>query len=325
MFVFVNYFLHITVVKKRRRKTEQMGNFNINTFMGANHFPGAMELWEYINQECFTLKDTGLSQRVINHWDKEGLLPDSSRVEGQWRRFSFADFIWIKFVEELRMVGLPLPVIKHVREGLFSPLTGKQIGELYKEHPEVWEHLPDNEFKPLIVDLLQTTDWENTKDEQITPFHMLIIDTITKKQLLTIIVYTDGSWVIWSDEIAKIMEEDELESLRVNTHVSVCMMKLIKDFIKNDPDLEEVPKFKLFAEHELKLLETVHSGKYDSLRIRFKDKKKKPVELKKSVGIQLQLVDVLMNNEYQDITVRSSKGELITIHNTSITKSPNEQ
>lgn len=69
--------------------------------------------FSFLSEKQFTIKDTGIKYRVINHWSTQGLLQDSrTEHEAGWRKFSFIDVAWIQILLELRTFGLSLDKIK---------------------------------------------------------------------------------------------------------------------------------------------------------------------------------------------------------------------
>lgn len=78
---------------------------------------GHKELHELIRAKKYTVRDTDVSYRVINHWDEKGILPASFGDIGDgWRKFSLIEIVWLHVVKSLRDFGLSLDVIKQVRE-----------------------------------------------------------------------------------------------------------------------------------------------------------------------------------------------------------------
>ena len=84
--------------------------------------------------------ELGISARNINNWSDNGLLP-SNKKKG-WHRFSLTECIWLKIIQNLRELNLPLETIKQIKEDLFHKtdlehiLENKEIlglSEAYKE------------------------------------------------------------------------------------------------------------------------------------------------------------------------------------------------
>lgn len=86
---------------------------------------------EYINlltKKRFTIKDTDITYRVINHWSSLGLLDDARSGDGNgWRKFSVVDMTWLRILMELRKFGVPLEKIKVGHSSLKK--NGNQILE----------------------------------------------------------------------------------------------------------------------------------------------------------------------------------------------------
>ncbi len=272
---------------------------------------------EYITQEVFTTKDTEISQRVINHWDKEGLLPRQSKFEGQWRRFSFVDYLWIKFIEELRAIGMPLATIKHIKNGMFDPISSQTISELLKEHPEIIDNLPDDEFKPVLLELFKNKEYEKVNDQLgYSSFHMLVADIIGKKENTKVLVFQNGEWLLWNEKYLQQYHNEDLQKVNMETYVSVSVMNIIKNFISKDHKLELTPKLRLFEDHKMKLLEIINSGKYESLKVIPRNKELEAGEIPKKDNKWRKTIDLLMGNQYQEIQIKSSKGVIMKIQNT---------
>lgn len=45
---------------------------------------------------------TGVSYRLLNSWEREGLIPDTREGKGQWRRFTVHQFLGVMILAELR-------------------------------------------------------------------------------------------------------------------------------------------------------------------------------------------------------------------------------
>ena len=56
------------------------------------------------------------SARVLNHWEKEGVIGDLRDGGRGWRKYSQLDRIWIQLVQQLRAFGYPLVNIKQLKE-----------------------------------------------------------------------------------------------------------------------------------------------------------------------------------------------------------------
>jgi DNA-binding transcriptional MerR regulator len=79
------------------------------------------DLHKVIREKRYTVKDSDISYRVINHWDDKGLLPDGVQVdEEKWRKFSFIEIVWLEIIKELRSFGLSLECIVKIKDQTLS-------------------------------------------------------------------------------------------------------------------------------------------------------------------------------------------------------------
>ncbi len=63
-----------------------------------------------------------INSRLLNHWEKEGVINDT-RINGRgWRKYSPVEIMWLKVVERLRDFNYPLENIKDVKNKLLPQL-----------------------------------------------------------------------------------------------------------------------------------------------------------------------------------------------------------
>lgn len=74
-------------------------------------------LHKVMRDRRFTVGETDIAYRVINHWDQKGLLPMMS-LQGVWRKFTFVELVWLKAIEHLRILGVSLGVIAQVADNV---------------------------------------------------------------------------------------------------------------------------------------------------------------------------------------------------------------
>lgn len=73
---------------------------------------------EFYHSKKYRLKDEDISYRILNHWEKQGLL-SAYRPDGKgWRLYSLVDLVWLRVIYKLRMMGYPLEKISKVCEDL---------------------------------------------------------------------------------------------------------------------------------------------------------------------------------------------------------------
>ncbi len=70
-----------------------------------------------------------ITSRILNHWEKIGLI-DNDRPEGKgWRKFSKLDIVWMELIKELRNFGYSNDKILAVKKDLLSKSEDSSISE----------------------------------------------------------------------------------------------------------------------------------------------------------------------------------------------------
>lgn len=92
------------------------------------YFSKNNKLSEQLNERKHRLTDSAATYRIINYWEKEGLLTDSRTTVTGWRKYSLMDMAWIKLLAELRKFGYPIEGLKQLKSNLIEkhPLNGQE-------------------------------------------------------------------------------------------------------------------------------------------------------------------------------------------------------
>jgi hypothetical protein len=78
------------------------------------------KLRESLNDRKYTVKETSISYRVINHWGSNNILPEGVRDDSGWRKFNLIEIIWLHAVTQMRNFGLSLKKINVVRNSVMT-------------------------------------------------------------------------------------------------------------------------------------------------------------------------------------------------------------
>jgi DNA-binding transcriptional MerR regulator len=81
-----------------------------------NYLNKTNELSAKLNDKSKRISAEDVSYRIVNYWEKEGLLI-SDRVDGKgWRKYSLLDILWLQLLVELRKFGYPVESLKKLKE-----------------------------------------------------------------------------------------------------------------------------------------------------------------------------------------------------------------
>lgn len=85
--------------------------------------------WNFFNDKNWRISEKIVSYRLINYWEKKGLIPNTREENGGWRKYSLIDIIWIYIIKDLSSWGLKLEDILGIRKLLCSGYNQCEYGE----------------------------------------------------------------------------------------------------------------------------------------------------------------------------------------------------
>lgn len=289
----------------------------LDQFFGVKSLRKVNELYSQITQPIFTIKDAGLNSRTISHWDNLGLIGIHRQSNVDWRRFSFMDYVWVQIIQELRSIGVPLAMIEKAKETLLSTISLKWIFEAIKLHPEALDKLEGGQDKEALLKLLEPSELEKIDEStNVSTLLLLTVDCITNRIPISIIVFHDGLTIPWYENETNNYSDEVLRKKIYETHTVISLASVIKKFLLEPKSIFVLPQINIIEENEKQLLEIIHSGKYNSVTIHFKNNKMKSLELIKDQDVKRRIVDVIADGSYQDIIVKTHKGLVTKIQNT---------
>lgn len=86
---------------------------------------------EYFNKKQYRISDNVISYRLINHWEKIGLIHSNRGADNKgWRQYSLMDIVWLSIIVRLRKFGYNIHNIKQSRLVNFAQYDECEYGEL---------------------------------------------------------------------------------------------------------------------------------------------------------------------------------------------------
>ncbi len=101
-------------LKLMERKTNSV------SFDAYNKKDSFKKLRETLNERKYTVKETPVSYRVINHWGSNNILPEGVKDDGGWKKFNLIEVVWLYAASQMRDFGLSLEKISIVRNSVMD-------------------------------------------------------------------------------------------------------------------------------------------------------------------------------------------------------------
>ena len=259
------------------------------------------ELYELINKPKLLVSDTGVSYRLINHWDEKGMIRFSRASKEGDRKFSFVDFIWIKVVNELRALGLGLPIIQKIAGEVYETLPFKELMEGIAENMDSLDGLEGTE-KEEFINFIKSGEYKTVEmpDLGFNYLHILISEAIATRQAVSLIIFKDGEWFAFMKNKENQYPEELIYKKEFSSHISVSITEIIFQYIIEDYLSLYFRELHIFTPQEAKLLYYIKDENYKKVFVLFKSKKHEALEIKKSETAKEEIMKVIRAREYRE-------------------------
>ena len=237
--------------------------------------------YQRIHEPMFTLRDTGISSKLFQDWQKAGFWYQeyAPSEKKQWTRLNLEEFIWVKLIQQLRQLGVSTELILKVKEHLLAqfdlpsyleePMFKAKALEALDKQP-----LPEKDRK-VIKELVQSGEFgRQLKEAGIGISHLLalLFSAMIKHQQVGIFVFPEGEVVTWVEEILS-MDSNAME-LYQRSHIYLSVTQHLVSFLI-EPDKEKfISPLQLLSNEERIVLNSMRDHTLKKLEIKVKTKKK---------------------------------------------------
>lgn len=148
-----------------------------------------------LDERIYTVKNIGVSNRVVSHWDsQEVTLPDQRPNEKKWRKFNFQEIVWLQILQELRAFGMSMEQLKTAQKSMFT----------FQQKKLLW------------------------------PFKLAIFLSLQPESLpIRILVFQNGEVLMGTEEYMDMIEDLKPSCIKINLN-SICA-QLLKRKAFNSP------------------------------------------------------------------------------------------
>jgi hypothetical protein len=284
-------------------------DISLKEYLGAHVFEKAVELYEYLRAPLFKKRDTGISYRYFDFWIERNVLPPNDKYE----RLNFIEFFWLQIISRLKDFGVKPAALAALRNGMFKAI---EIKGLPDKREQIKGYIKGMQItkaeKERLIKALETEGPGNI-DTGVTVLELLLHRCILMRKALAIGVFTNGTYLIIDRENESKYSPEHLQQLSNSHYVHLSLSKILSDYLKTEVAIRTVPELKLLTDAENKLYSAIKTGDYESITVRFKDKKIKTLELKTSVKTNRKIIDVLSEGDFAEIVVKKHNGEITRI------------
>ena len=287
-------------------------------FFDADTYKKAEELAAFVIAETpFTVRDADVASHNIHYWIKQGLFPNKG--ERGTIKMNFVEFVWLKILSEIRIAGLPSDSLQELFNQLVKPLDNYALYQKLSANLSFIDNellLPEHE-KEKLKEYIRSGKWKNSEinDWKFSPLLLLIAEAISKRTFVCIAVYINGGYAPLVDDTLHLLPSISIRRLKTETHLVVSITNILSKFLGDRRFQSIIPNLHYFSAEEIKVLELIRSKKYDSIKIRFSNKRMDFIELEKHESVHKKIVDILSENSFQSIEISTQHGKISRIVN----------
>lgn len=278
------------------------------------------EIEESIDKKRFVIKDVGVTHRWISHWDKEGLLLSQHQQE-KWRRFDLVEYVWLKMIMVLRSYSIPLQTIRQLKEALvvkYVDLSEDQKNVIIENALAIAK---TQDYNSNADDFRRKVDELLADSLEINWLKLYIVDAMVLKNHFAIALNQSGEVLPIKEKYLNQwkMKYPEVREFLQKHHVCISISEILSDFISTK-DLDVVcGELAMITPEEKEVLRVLREEKPDEVKIRLsKDNEIDLIEITKNVKVDkaARLTEIIMNDGYQTIEVKTQKGQVVHCANT---------
>jgi len=229
-----------------------------------------------INEKRNRLDKSKFTYRIINHWQKEGLISDDRPSGKGWRMYSLMDVVWLNIITELRKFGYPLEKIKKVKESLIAPL----------------DSLKEKHQLPMLEMYVATALIHKT------PAFLLVFDNgealaVTHKQMVNAVQFKT-----------------------IGNHIQLSINAILQKIYPKKDMKPQFETFIKLSDEEFELMAMVRTGNYESITIKKKDGKIERLEATESIKADKRITELLQSGDFQNIEIKQVGGKVVCVKRT---------
>lgn len=263
--------------------------------------------YNILSHEKLSVRDVGVSTRVLSHWNDKGLIRFSREHAESNRKFSFVDFIWLKVVTELRSFGVQLSVIKKITDTIYEQVPLMELLKNYAAYLDAAEKYKDRPEKDEFVNFFKSGDYKTSGIEhslfEINYIHLLIVEAISSNKQISLIVFNDGEWFPYIKDSEHTYSTELLYKKDSQSQIRVNLTELIFKYVLEDCLLDYVNSIQLFTFQENRLLYFIREKNYKKVFVFFKSKKREALEIVNDAMAQQKIIRILREKEYREFIV----------------------
>ena len=291
---------------------------------------GLNDVYNKLIERNFYIGEAEIARKTLNNWQNAGLIPFIHKETG-WTQFSLVEFVWLRCINELRIIGLSLDKIKKIKEFFFM-YEIEEYKELFLEALKTFTG--EIQDKEKVIEVFKRKDipekiWLEAMEElQISPFTMLILEVLINNHNLCLTIDNENKIqvIVLGTAVDDRVKKNETASSQLMdcSFALVNLRKIVQGFFSSEKIRHDNDYLLAFLNKKEKaIVEKIREGGVKEIKISFSNNK--PVLLKLTKDVKPdeainKVSRILKRGEFLDITVKTRDGKLLNYEQTDLIK-----
>ena len=286
------------------------------------------EITAKLNEKPYRVVDTGIHAKILADWNRKGLLmvkPEANKMH----RFSLTEFVWVKFIEKMREYNFPLKAIQNFKNSLLDDEVSS-LDDAWDESVmfEAILKLEEGKNPERIKAYLKTPEAkENTKMfmpdavQQGNLLEAIIVMSLYLKTPISFFIDDEGHGILFNPIMLQdgLYDNKDIERLFSSSFVSISLTEVLAKVLSlSDIDFL-YGQLMVISDQEANVLQAMREDDLDSVVVRYD--KNHQMDLMEITKIEMpdreiRLLELLLKDGYQDITIKTQQGKVVHCKNT---------
>lgn len=230
------------------------------------------------NEKIFLLKEAGINSKIFHFWKSKGLV--DFIVRGQWSRFTFVEYLWLRVLETLRKFGCSVKQMKELYDYFFTRAYHDNLAE--KNFASQYEHYSklsklrtltkdESEILEAIENIKKYPALQMISKNEASYFHELVLDCLKYKTEAGIIIFEDGTFSKYL--LSPFEEKKETDTVFDVTkpHINIPVSGYIREFIADENKDGFLIKTGLLSVDEYRVIREIRNKNVKYIKIKFRE------------------------------------------------------
>jgi DNA-binding transcriptional MerR regulator len=267
-----------------------------------------------INKRHFTIKDVGISSRLLNHWEKSGLLMESYE-EKKWKVYNLIEYTWLNVIMEMRRFNLSLEIIRKAKHALCFDFSLKDLPEEIDINELILELSPSHQNEK-VKQILETIEVQGLlSDFRQNYLELVIMYIVLLKGNYSLLVNLDGDCIpLKMSNYDDYIQMDEFNEFMSGTHLSISITRILSDFLLANEFVLSKKRLAILSDAESEVIRAVRNEEVSSVKIVKNDLN--TIDLieemhNEKIDKAARLMDIILSHGYQTIEIKTQNGHIV--------------